>query len=595
MEKDNHQEIEEKQLDNKNNDFLNKFNEKNTLNDTETKEGSQIQENLIASQETCEDLTKNLEKSENNTKISETKENLHQNSVTESLPSTLNTEVPIKKVDDENLQQTSGSELIQQNPEIDQDLQPDLPKKTKEEYIQEYQEILDKISDLKGNPNEFCMTCGCIAKENKKINACAGCKSVYYCSVDHQKKNWDIHKGVCSVLKKGAVTKENVLNSRSEDLLRIFENARKDTMFDRLLRIKLIGEGNFSEIFLVKDPVDDKEYALKVIEKGKLSRMRKEKDVLMEKHCLIKLKDVDDVINIIETHKDEYNLYLLVEAVKKCELFEECTIFGFIPRVVVQYWFLLILNAVEKIHRVGIVHRDLKPENIMITEDYTIRLIDFGTAWDLKEPHIKGAGNGSTGRKIYDHFIGTPNYMSIESIHNKGSFEATDIYSLGVTLYQLILGFTPFTAESEYIIFTQAKNLDPMFYEGIFWEEAEDLILKMMAKDHNDRPTVSEIKQHKFFDKLDPHKPVPKYEEISCMISEEEKCFMELQTSLRERSETFDEKFEMVQKKYQENEADLKKLNSRIEIYKKQAKHSRKEITFEHPYDFEIDDYRKKN
>ena len=85
------------------------------------------------------------------------------------------------------------------------------------------------------------------------------------------------------------------------------------------------------------------------------------------------------------------------------------------------YYSWQIIEALEEIQEKGIVHRDLKPENIMLTEDQKeIKLIDFGTCWDTKNPEMKGAGNGSTGRKVYDHFVGTPHYMPEEAIRNKG-------------------------------------------------------------------------------------------------------------------------------------------------------------------------------
>lgn len=79
-------------------------------------------------------------------------------------------------------------------------------------------------------------------------------------------------------------------------------------------------------------------------------------------------------------------------------------------------------------------------------------MIDFGTAKDIKN-NIKSFGNGSTGRKFYENYIGTPNYMPPECINNKFSDKRSDIYSLGGLLYNMITGFPPFIGGSEYLIF----------------------------------------------------------------------------------------------------------------------------------------------
>lgn len=88
-----------------------------------------------------------------------------------------------------------------------------------------------------------------------------------------------------------------------------------------------------------------------------------------------------------------------------------------------MFYFIELLRAVQSIQGFGIVHRDLKPENILLTKDKKhVKLIDFGTAWDTQNTKMKGSGNGSTGRKVFDHFVGTPQYMPVELVRNKGIF-----------------------------------------------------------------------------------------------------------------------------------------------------------------------------
>jgi eukaryotic-like serine/threonine-protein kinase len=99
-----------------------------------------------------------------------------------------------------------------------------------------------------------------------------------------------------------------------------------------------------------------------------------------------------------------------------------------------------ILEALEYIHANGIVHRDLKPENIMVDEDDNIKLIDFGIA-----------GDSAAKRLTYANFtaaLGTPDYISPEQVKGKRGDRRSDIYAMGVILYEMLTGRTPFSGPS---------------------------------------------------------------------------------------------------------------------------------------------------
>lgn len=114
---------------------------------------------------------------------------------------------------------------------------------------------------------------------------------------------------------------------------------------------------------------------------------------------------------------------------------------------------------------------------------------------------MKGSGNGSTGRKVFDHFVGTPHYMPVEFIRNRGSYLKSDIYSLGCMLYQFFAGYQPFLGGSEYLIFQQSVDGELKFYD-FFPEDLKELITWMMDKDHEKRPSVEEVIQHGYFDEF---------------------------------------------------------------------------------------------
>ena len=130
---------------------------------------------------------------------------------------------------------------------------------------------------------------------------------------------------------------------------------------DDFERIRQAGTGNFTEIWLVKSREDEsKQYALKIVEKQKVTRLRKQNDILMEKHCLNKLKDCEYVVQLHETFKDEINVYLLMEFVDGGELWSKIKNCGLFSKDVILYYFCQILKAIQQIHQKGIVHRDIK-------------------------------------------------------------------------------------------------------------------------------------------------------------------------------------------------------------------------------------------
>lgn len=115
-----------------------------------------------------------------------------------------------------------------------------------------------------------------------------------------------------------------------------------------------------------------------------------------------------------------------------------------------------------------------------MTNNYEIKFVDFGTSKDLSRPDLKGSGNGLKKRKVFEHYIGTPNYMPPECIHNIASEKVSDVYALGGVFYFLKTGYPPFTGGSEYLIFTKSTKNPVYIPEGVFDKDEEDLLSKML-------------------------------------------------------------------------------------------------------------------
>jgi len=139
-----------------------------------------------------------------------------------------------------------------------------------------------------------------------------------------------------------------------------------------------------------------------------------------------------------------------------------------------------VSEGLAEAHHLGVVHRDLKPQNIMVDEDGGARIMDFGIARSLRGKGITGAGV----------MIGTPEYMSPEQVEGKEVDQRSDIYSLGVILYEMLTGRAPFEGDTPFTIGVKHKSEIPRDPRDLNTQIPEDLgrlVLKCLEKDRAKR------------------------------------------------------------------------------------------------------------
>ena len=146
-----------------------------------------------------------------------------------------------------------------------------------------------------------------------------------------------------------------------------------------------------------------------------------------------------------------------------------------------------VCEGLAEAHRLGVVHRDLKPSNIMIDKDGNVRIMDFGIARSLETKGITGAGV----------MIGTPEYMSPEQVEGKEADQRSDIYSLGIILFEAATGRLPFEGETPLSVAVKHKievPSDPRKFNAHIPEDLSRLILKCLEKDKEKRyQTAAEL------------------------------------------------------------------------------------------------------
>jgi serine/threonine-protein kinase len=147
----------------------------------------------------------------------------------------------------------------------------------------------------------------------------------------------------------------------------------------------------------------------------------------------------------------------------------------------------VVCGALEYLHGRGYIHRDLKPSNIMICRDCTLRLMDYGLAEEVKAR--RGLLDSLT------PLFGTPEYMAPEQVRNARNTERTDVYSLGVVLYQMMTGVLPFAAQDPWVSAQMRVTGDPEAPRAVnpsISAQAEEIVLHAMRRKPSERfPTMA--------------------------------------------------------------------------------------------------------
>jgi len=141
-----------------------------------------------------------------------------------------------------------------------------------------------------------------------------------------------------------------------------------------------------------------------------------------------------------------------------------------------------ILDALGYIHDRGVAHRDLKPENVMVADDDTIKLIDFGIAASAKSKRLTFAKLSQT--------MGTPDYISPEQVKGKRGDSRSDLYALGVMLYEMLTGKVPFTGDNPFLIMNDRllnNPIPPREIDPAISPQLQEIVYRALERDPKNR------------------------------------------------------------------------------------------------------------
>ena len=194
--------------------------------------------------------------------------------------------------------------------------------------------------------------------------------------------------------------------------------------------LSTIGSGGFGTVYLAEDTWIDKKVALKVPHKQGVDFG----ELLREPRLLASLNH-PNIVTILTAEKQENVFFIVMEFVPGETLETIIARDGALELSQALDYTCQICNAVDHAHRHGVLHRDLRPANVLVAESGMLKVADFGTSRFLEI-----AAHGTT-------VIGSPPYMAPEQFHGKAVF-ASDLYSLGVTMYQMMTGVLPYDTPS---------------------------------------------------------------------------------------------------------------------------------------------------
>lgn len=254
---------------------------------------------------------------------------------------------------------------------------------------------------------------------------------------------------------------------------------------------KTLGTGAFGRVRFVTHKATQNHYALKTLKKASIMKMKQVDHIVSEKRILSSLSH-PFIVNMYGAFHDPRYLYMVLEYIVGGEFFTHLRKMTRFDNDTAMFYAAQITAIFEYCHSKNIVYRDLKPENILINVDGYVKLTDFGFA------------------KVIEHrtytLCGTPEYIAPEVLLNKGHGKPVDWWTLGILIYEMIVGFPPFVDEDPMGIYQKILSGKITFPKS-FDKNAKGLVKKLLTADlgkryGNLKSGVDDIKQHKWFKDL---------------------------------------------------------------------------------------------
>lgn len=311
---------------------------------------------------------------------------------------------------------------------------------------------------------------------------------------------------------------------------------RKESQHNRLKRtgmnrslfetVAVLGRGAFGDVSLVRGRSSGTLYAMKTLRKRDVLRRRQVAHVKAERDLLADAAaDNRWVVRLYYSFQDAESLYFVMEYVAGGDMMGLLTRLRIFDERTARFYTAELVLAIESVHKLGYIHRDVKPDNVLIDRDGHIKLTDFGLCtgfhWthdsnnyptDLNDTWNNGCGprddSENSQRRMARSLVGTPNYIAPEVLCQSGYTSCCDWWSVGVIVFEMMVGYPPFMSNSA--LETQLKVINwntslRIPSSADLSDEAADLILRLCCDQHRrlGRNGAAEVRGHAFFAPVD--------------------------------------------------------------------------------------------
>lgn len=308
--------------------------------------------------------------------------------------------------------------------------------------------------------------------------------------------------------------------------------------------IRKIGQGSFGEVFLVRHRGDNRLYAMKKLQKKDMIYKRQVNHVWLERFVLASVGEHPLVVKMHYSFQDQHYLYFIMEYLHGGDMMTMLIRHEFIPEAWARFYIAELVVAIDALHRTGIIHRDIKPDNILFRKNGHICLSDFGLSKCLMQPSdrqlfwhnateyvnqpnfIQHIRRGDVDLPVQSRIrlwkalakekafsqVGTPNYIAPEVLQDISYTESCDWWSVGVILFEMLVGYPPFCSRNPMHVTTMICEWRRYLYfpdelpESRISYNAKHLVCRLICEAHNRlgaKRGIDEFKEHPFFEGVD--------------------------------------------------------------------------------------------